>query len=46
MKNHFAKGENKLALVNGIDRAGERLKAFFPFQDDDTDELSNEISKG
>ena len=46
MKNHFAKGENKLALVNGIDRAGEKLKTFFPFQDDDTDELSNEISKG
>jgi uncharacterized membrane protein len=46
MKSHFAKGENKLALVNGIHRAGEKLKAFFPFEDDDTDELSNEISKG
>lgn len=46
MKNHFAKGENKLALVNGIQKAGEKLKTFFPFQDDDTDELSNEISKG
>ncbi len=46
MKNHFAKGENKLALVNGIEKAGEQLKVFFPYQDDDTDELSNEISKG
>jgi len=46
MKNHFTKGENKLALVNGIYRAGEKLKTFFPYQEDDTDELSNEISKG
>ena len=46
MQNHFVKGENKLALVNGIKKAGEQLKTYFPFQDDDTDELSNEISKG
>ncbi len=46
MKSHFAKGENKLALVNGIQRAGEKLKTYFPFQHDDTNELTNEISKG
>lgn len=46
MLNHFKKGENKLALVNGIQRAGEQLQKYFPYQHDDLDELSNEISKG
>jgi uncharacterized membrane protein len=26
--------------------AGEQLKAYFPLKSDDTNELSNEISKG
>jgi uncharacterized membrane protein len=43
---HFKNGNNKQALVNGILKAGEQLKSHFPYQDDDTDELSNEISKG
>lgn len=46
MVNHFKNGENKLALVNGIFNIGEQLKKHFPFQNDDKDELSNEISKG
>ena len=46
MVNHFKNGENKLALVNGIFNIGEQLKKYFPFQNDDKDELSNEISKG
>ncbi len=46
MMNHFKNGENKIALVNGIFNIGEQLKNYFPFQDDDKDELSNEISKG
>jgi uncharacterized membrane protein len=46
MLHHFKNGENKLALVKGIAKAGEELKKYFPFQNDDTDELSNEISKG
>lgn len=46
MVKHFKNGENKLALVNGIFNIGEQLKKHFPFQNDDKDELSNEISKG
>ncbi len=33
-------------LESGILRAGEQLKAFFPYQSDDTNELSDEISTG
>ena len=43
---HFKNGNNKQALVDGILKAGEQLKTHFPYQDDDTNELSNEISKG
>lgn len=46
MLKNFKKGANKLALVEGIQNIGEQLKKHFPFQDDDTNELSNEISKG
>ncbi len=44
--NHFKNGNFKNGLVEGITKAGEKLKHFFPFQDDDTNELPNEISKG
>jgi uncharacterized membrane protein len=43
---HFKKGNNKQALVEGIHNAGEQLKKHFPYQEDDTNELTNEISKG
>ena len=46
MLNHFKMGNNKQALVDGILKAGDQLKKYFPFQEDDTDELSNELSKG
>ena len=46
MLNHFKEGNNKQALVDGIIKAGEQLKSYFPYQEDDTNELSNEISKG
>ena len=46
MVNHFKTGNNVQALVEGIHNAGEQLQKYFPFEDDDTDELSNEISKG
>jgi uncharacterized membrane protein len=46
MVGHFKTGNNVQALVEGIHNAGEQLKKHFPFEDDDTDELSNEISKG
>ncbi len=34
------------ALADGIVRAGEQLKAHFPYQKDDVNELSDEISFG
>ncbi len=34
------------AIANGIIMAGEQLKAHFPYQDDDVNELSDEISFG
>jgi uncharacterized membrane protein len=43
---HFKNREFKKGLVEGILSAGERLKHHFPYQSDDTNELSNEISKG
>ncbi|WP_348798396.1 TPM domain-containing protein [Flavobacterium adhaerens] len=46
MVSQFKKGDFKQGLVDGILRAGERLKKYFPWQEGDTDELSNEISKG
>jgi uncharacterized membrane protein len=46
MTNHFKNGNFKDGLVEGITKAGEKLKHFFPFQENDTNELPNEISKG
>jgi uncharacterized membrane protein len=43
---HFKNRQFQEGLVAGILRAGERLQHYFPFQDDDKDELTNEISKG
>lgn len=42
----FKKGNFKQGLIDGILKAGERLKTYFPHEEDDEDELSNEISKG
>lgn len=44
--NHFAKGEFTTGLELAIVKVGEKLKEFFPYQSDDTNELSDEISKG
>lgn len=41
----FSKGNRVEGLVNGILEAGQKLKQYFPFQLDDTNELTNEISK-
>lgn len=43
---HFKNNHYKDGLVAGILSAGERLKMFFPYAVNDTDELSNEISRG
>lgn len=44
--NQFKKGNFKQGLIDGISQAGEQLKTYFPWQENDTNELSNEISKG
>lgn len=46
MADQFKDGNFKQGLINGILKAGEQLKTHFPYQDNDTDELSNEISLG
>lgn len=43
---HFKNKKYKDGLVEGILKAGERLKKYFPYTADDKDELSNEISRG
>jgi uncharacterized membrane protein len=46
MAAQFKQGNFKQGLIDGITQAGEQLKTYFPWQSDDTNELSNEISKG
>ncbi|MCF6130877.1 TPM domain-containing protein [Flavobacterium wongokense] len=46
MAGHFQNGDFKQGLIDGILNAGEQLKKHFPYLDSDTDELSNEISRG
>ena len=46
MVNHFKNGNFKQGLIDGILKAGEQLKTHFPHHDNDTNQLSNEISKG
>jgi uncharacterized membrane protein len=46
MLSHFKNGNFKQGLIDGILKAGEQLQKYFPYQSDDTNELSNEISKG
>lgn len=44
MVSHFKKGEFTEGLSKGIVMAGEQLKTAFPYQSDDTNELSNELT--
>ena len=44
MVSHFKKGEFTEGLSKGIVMAGAQLKTAFPYQSDDTNELSNEIT--
>ncbi|MGL4501730.1 MAG: TPM domain-containing protein [Planktothrix sp.] len=46
MVSQFKLGNYKQGLIDGILNAGEQLKKHFPWQEDNTNELSNEISKG
>lgn len=46
MVTQFKAGNFKQGLIDGILRAGEQLHQYFPWKEGDTNELSNEISKG
>jgi uncharacterized membrane protein len=46
MVEQFKAKNFKQGIVDGILNAGEQLKKYFPWSEDDTNELSNEISKG
>ncbi len=42
----FKQGNFKDGLIGSIHKMGERLSHFFPYERDDVNELSDEISKG
>ncbi|HBK84087.1 MAG TPA: hypothetical protein DDZ41_10940 [Flavobacterium sp.] len=42
---NFKNQNYKNGLVAGIEKAGEQLKRYFPYQSNDINELTNEISK-
>lgn len=44
MSSHFRESKFAEGLAKGIEMAGEKLKTHFPYQKDDTNELSNELS--
>jgi len=46
MQKHFETGAFKTGIVEGIKSASEALEKFFPWETNDKDELSNEVSKG
>ena len=46
MAKHFSKGNFAEGLSEGILKAGEQLKKYFPYQSDDINELDDEISFG
>lgn len=46
MIGHFMKGEFAIGLISGIEKTGEHLKQFFPWKEDDVNELPDEISYG
>jgi uncharacterized membrane protein len=41
---HFKKQEFDIGLIKGIEMAGEKLSAFFPYHKNDSNELTNDIS--
>lgn len=46
MLSYFKEKEFTNGLCKGIEMAGDKLKIFFPFQADDINELSNDVSFG
>lgn len=46
IQSHFKSGHFKQGLIDGIIKSGEQLAKYFPWEHGDSNELSNEISKG
>lgn len=46
IQSHFKKGNFKQGLIDGILKAGKELEIHFPWEKDDINELSDDISKG
>ena len=46
MASHFKKGDFKQGIIEGVLMAGKELKSHFPWNQNDTNELSDAISKG
>jgi uncharacterized membrane protein len=46
MATQFKNSFFKQGIIDGITKAGEQLQYYFPYQEGDINELSNEISKG
>ena len=46
MRNLFKEGKFKDGIMQGIQTASKALEVHFPWESDDTNELSNSISKG
>ncbi len=46
IQEHFKSGNFKQGIVEGVLKVGEKLKAHFPWDENDIDELPNEVSKG
>lgn len=44
LRSHFAAGNYATGLSQGIERAGQQLKQYFPYASDDTNELADDIS--
>ena len=45
MMAQFKQGNFKQGLIDGIKNAGDQLQKYFPWEEGDSDELSNEISR-
>lgn len=46
LQQNFKHAQFKEGVIAGIERVGEKLKAYFPYQEDDENELPDEISYG
>lgn len=46
ISSHFKQGDFKQGIVEGVIKAGKELEAHFPWDHNDTNELSDAISKG